>query len=281
MRSSRRAELLASEALGEARGCPPAEDLQSWHGGLLEASLRKKIERHLETCRACSEAVEFLSGVGDQPSTEEATERIPARSLEGSDAFIETISEGEPSASPARFLAPWWGFGLAAAAALVLGLLLPRLWQSPPVIAVAEVVPVSVTRGEEVGLRSGDAFAVRLSLDAEAAVMIILLTTDGSLALLDPSSEREPLRRVVDGGEVFIPSPGEARRWRLDERAGTERLIIAAFHGEPEPASDLLARSREAAEGAGPDPARRAAAVMTALLAGGAEVTLLPFEHLP
>lgn len=55
---------IASEILGQIRGCPDADRLQDLADGSLAPSEQDALRAHARTCKACTEALEFLESEG-------------------------------------------------------------------------------------------------------------------------------------------------------------------------------------------------------------------------
>jgi len=280
MGSHDRSDRLAAELLGRRDACPPAEELRRY-GTAAEETGAGPVGAHVRDCPSCAAALAFLRAEPADPAA--GAPEIPSDVVRRSEELIAGLrgTEEAPVAPGWKgWLAPWGLLGAAAAAVALVVLLLPGGEPASPFLR-AEVVSLAATRGPGAGIRSGDPFAVRFSLRRDAFVVLLLVSSDGDVALLDPRSGDFPASRVPAGVEASIPTPDEQRTFRLDGEPGTERFILAAFPSDPGPIGPVLETAVAAAAAAGPDPARRAGAVADAVTAAGALAHLLPLAHVP
>jgi hypothetical protein len=109
-----RTERLGSEILGESRGCPEAEELRLFHDGALGPEAARAAEGHVEGCRACRAALEFLRSEETMAGGERATAALPDEVEARSEALIGALAGG----TSGRRATTWWPTVLRLAAGI-------------------------------------------------------------------------------------------------------------------------------------------------------------------
>lgn len=225
-----REDRLAGEVTSRIDGCPEADELQRFADGELSGEVRRRVESHLDSCSACTEATAWLRGGGAAEDGDLAAE-LPAEVDARNERLVGAITGNAPLRR--RTSIRRWS-GLAAAA--VLATVAVGVWQlrdSPtprrePVYRAADNGTVRSQVPRDRPLPRSD-FVLRWSIDGGVSHYDLLVSTDA----LDPIAEVKGLTepehrldpRLLDGLE-----PGAKLIWQVEAvRPGGVRVRSDTF----------------------------------------------------
>jgi len=100
---------LTDEILARSSGCPDADQLEAYHVGSLDDTIRDRIRSHLLACEPCSAAIAFLA-------SEPTNQQLPEDLLQRTEEWIATASDEKPKRAGSI---PRWAWAALATAAML------------------------------------------------------------------------------------------------------------------------------------------------------------------
>lgn len=231
----------------------------------LETDERARVDAHLASCESCRALLESIRAreatarpLGSLPPLDGPGVRLGVedqRQAAASEAALIDRAVRPGEAAPARMAPPsrarlpraawWWVPAAAAVLALVFRHAPPEnpTTSPPPPSPPPTRAPVdpatpalrwtaslehaSTTRGAAPdGWRNGDAFQLRVQLDAPAHVVVWHVGPDGAAERLHPAEARGSVP-VIPAGVSTLPPPSRGERWTFDGPAGPESFVVA------------------------------------------------------
>ena len=229
--------------------CPDDETLGAYLEGRLSEKERDRTEKHLASCRKCTENILIISEIESFPPHYEETYASPNMIEKAKGLIKPAETEGILKRFSSWFTA-FKPMPMMATAAVVLFVSVTVFYQIQTShvsnlktsgsinLSLVGRTPSGITiRGEaphykeieiEEGgnLRSGDFFKIRFKLEKSAYIYILSLDSQGNLTKLYP--DRDGKARTQFKAHEAYSIPEDDRWFRLDDNTGRETFYIVA-----------------------------------------------------